>query len=355
MEITYGAGVTRHIIPDVDSWRRNNPDSAQVPNLSRQNLESALTDFQTTPSLNSFHKIESCHRAFQAAQPLRIVKRVAGTAQPPSAADSLKDDLARHKAFLTGRDTVKAKVASALAELGWQERAICAELYTQPEQASWAPLTENDILALECEASASSKWAHLPPKSLSQWAEIGEKEIAALSQWPALGFTARSAIQTRNLGEWPTWQDHAPFARKGLFCHSSAAIAAAHLFENRSQLVSGTQFHIYSIAAAHQQASEPGGITHWYLVVNAPEAIQYDGRTSRPLSLCADYQILDLAGGFVVDIWGALWEDQQPNRYSSAVSDQSTTTGCVFNSPSTALLGNTRVKIWARQTWPLNS
>jgi hypothetical protein len=347
MLIKYGFEVERHITPDVNSWLTNTANlgggAGQNRSVSLQDLDDSLRNFNNNPTLDTFKQIESTYKRFNETQSPRIHP-------PPNVNVSLRADLERHRLFLDGRDIVKRRVELCLASLSWKEKAICAELYKPQSDSSWAPLTENDMLALECEANASSRWANIPPRSIAGWAEVGAKEADALQKWPEIGLAARTAIQSRELGPWPPWRGRIPFVRKGMFCHSAAAISAEYLFKHRKMLVHGTQFCIHSIAAAHQQAASAGDITHWYIIVNSPESIEHDGKSSR-LHRCSDYRVLEALGGFVVDIWGALWLDQGLDGQSYATNDTQTSCGCVFTIPKEILLGDTSIRIHARQTW----
>ena len=289
MQITYGPGVVRHVIPDSAAWRASTPDAG--PNwynrtvnrsVHLQAIDRALLTFQGAPSLPNFTAIENAYNTWRAT---KLNRRGQVVSRRLNASAGLEADLSLHRAFLNGRNTVMGHVENGLAALNWKTRALCAELYTNPNDPLWNPLLPQDILALELEANVSSRWANVIPQTVAGWQVVGAGEAQRLANWPNLaagvaGIPVRAALMNQlginvDTGGWPPWQGHAAFARKGLFCHSFAALAADYLYTNRIALEAGTQFRIHSIAVVHQQPAQVGGMTHWWVCVNAPTQIQY--------------------------------------------------------------------------------
>lgn len=365
MQLTFGPGVVRNVIPDAATWALNTPDAGghwytRTVNRSvaLQGIDRSLATFQATPSLTNFGAIQTAYNTWRLTKLNRHAQVIS---RRRAASDNLEGDLARHRSFLDGRNQVKARVELGLSALQWKNRAICAELYSNPNDPGWNPLLPEDILALELEANVTSRWANVIPPTLAGWHDVGAAERQRLANWPNLtagvgGITIRSALLQRlNInaaaGQWPPWQGRAAFVRKGLFCHSFAALAAEYLYANRVALEAGTQFRIHSISVIHQQAADVGGMTHWWVAVNAPTQINLGGGAIRTLNLCNDYAVLDLVGGFVVDIWGSLWIDQLGNEHARATSNAATAGDCVWTVPNGDFLGNTQAIVRAREAW----
>jgi hypothetical protein len=361
VKIKYSPLIVRDVVPTLAEWRLATPDSdghwySRTVNRSPlfQLVDQSLANFEAVPSMASFRAIANAHRAWKNSKPIRhgdVVSR------RRVASNDLEACIARHEIFLNDRDRVMNRVEDGLALLQWKSRAISAELYRNPRGGGWAPLTEQDILALELEAQLSSRWANMVPATLEEWSVIGEGESNRLNQWPTLVagpasrmFLGALQLQVGVNGAWPPWQGVVPFVRKGLFCHSFAALAAEFLFVNRTYLEAGTQFRIHSISVVHQQAAERGGMTHWWVCVNAPSEIDYGRGGPRQLNTFRDYQQLDLVGGFVVDMWGALWDDQLDHEHAKARSNAETAHDCVVVTPGD-YLGDTRVVVKARREW----
>lgn len=218
-------------------------------------------------------------------------------------------------------------IETELDTLDWREDVLCAECYGNQggqAQAAWQAVNL-DPMPLEREAIMMSKWADVVPRDIDGWAERGEEEKARLEAWPTLIGPKRMM-----LGPWPPWA--VPFVRKGLFCHSLAALAVKIITDKRAQVEGGGACRIRSIDVFHQKA-KGALITHWWVCINRPQQLVLpSGRTIR-FDTDADLAWLPMTCGFVVDLWGALWLDQQDTFTTKSVSNAATADDAVADEP----------------------
>ncbi len=144
-----------------------------------------------------------------------------------------------------------------------------------------------------------------------------------MNTWPTLPYGTRmkfASEQSRQTGQRVNpatiqvpWNVNI-HVRKGLFCHSSAAIAAHVIHSNRNALQAGHTCPIRPINVIHQQPNTAGQMTHWWVCVNRPDRLVINESKSIDFSNTMDYAYLPFVGGFVVDIRGALWNEPWRNR-----------------------------------------
>ena len=72
----------------------------------------------------------------------------------------------------------------------------------------------------------------------------------------------------------------------------------------------GLSAGIKSIDIVQQMPSTPGTMSHWWVFVNRPDSLVL-GTTPKTVTYAGEWKGFDMVGGFVVDIWGALWNEQQ--------------------------------------------
>jgi hypothetical protein len=374
MLFTYGPGVTRTVaIPAPGAWLASTPanDGHWYSRTVRrsaplQRLDAALLAFNGVPGLQNFTNLENAYNAWHGTKVNcfgNFSSRRAAATNPLEAA------LITHRQWLNDAATVMARVEAGLGALNWKNNILCAELYRRERDVRWAPLQQRDIFAIASEQVLTSGWVHPPgPPDVAAWSAVGAAERQRLAQWPHLnaGIHDRmrrvTGIDPGDPTQWPPWQHRlpaapapdVPFVRKGLFCHSCAALAVEYLYANRAALVLGTHYTIHSIDVIHQQpaADDPTRTSHWWVCVNGPAQITYfpGGAVANFPDWQSFVTHLPITGGFVVDIWGSLWADQEPDRFARARNAAATAGPCVIPVPDD-FLDNTPTISRAREVW----
>lgn len=153
------------------------------------------------------------------------------------------------------------------------------------------------------------------------------------------------------IDSWPPWPE-TKHVRKGRFCHSSAAIGVYKVKEKAAAVSAGLKCRIRSIDVVHQQPDTTGEISHWWVCVNRPDEVRFDGGINK-FERFSHISYLPLLGGFVIDIWGALWKDQEKTAEARFTSSAETAGTCVANGPF-ILLGalDARVKFYLHHLLP---
>lgn len=368
MFITYdalGGGV--QVLPTLADWKRNTDGGRFVRRSSElRAIDTALATFEATPSIANFEAVERNYGAWSRTK-LNRYGVVESRRQPAS--DILGDHTRQHKLRLAGKTAVKNDLERMLEDtVDWKTKALCAELYYDPEDVRWAPLSAVDVTLLGNEATLSSGWAQvIMNTNMQQWSDWGEGEIARLQAWPNfLGgvFRMRNSGALNANGGRIVPANRAPVVRKGLFCHSFAAIAANVVFQNRRQLISGP-FRIRSIELINHRPAPNQAINlmnHWWLCVNKPHRLYLGGGAGRAGAREVRFDTFDdfvdflpLCGGFIVDMWGALWRDQadqaRVQRFIRARDQFQIPDGAVWDEPFD-FLDSQRLISHGRQTFP---
>lgn len=374
MNIIYGPGVSRNVdLPASAVWLANTPAShghwySRTVNRSAalQAIDRSILAFNQIPGLPGFVQMETAYAAWHQSK-INCIGNFSSRRAPAS--NPLGQALATHRTWLNDSRTVMDRIeAGLLNDIPWKTDTLCAELYEHEQDPLWAPLQQRDVEVLAFEATLTSRWAMNAPLTVQAWDQVGAGELARLNAWDALpaGHPRYAMRQVMGIdanvpGQWPPWSNRphpgpqVAFVRKGLFCHSYAALAANWIYHNIPALEAGTQYRIHSIDIIHQWNAPGSTMQHWWVCVNGPQQIQYalgNVKTFTAASRCLDYiQHLPFVGGFVVDIWRALWRDQRAHQHARAVSNAATAGDCVWQVPEMIFLGNTRVTKHARETW----
>lgn len=241
---------------------------------------------------------------------------------------------------LKDRDTLIRRLNGALDVLDWRRRCLCAELFKHNIELGQA---NEHVDVLAAEARLSSGWANgiQEGAALDFWTAKGALEQAALAQWPALTLKARMVMQSQKViqpnAAWPPWG--ALFMRRGLYCHSAAALAAQVVNSSRGAAQAGHTCSIRSLDVIHQQPPQTGQLTHWWVAVNRPDRLEFGDRVVR-FRKKNDYEHLEICGGFVVDLWGALWLAQVDNAAAYAAANLTVQEECIRSQPFIGLGGN---------------
>lgn len=367
MLITYGPGVTRNVnLPVPAQWLASTPATeghwySRTVNRSPglQAIDRSITTFQQIPTLASFQQMEVAYAAWHQS---KINCRGNFSSRRAPASNLLGQQLADHRAWLDDCQRVKRRIERRLLRaIPWKTNTLCAELYTNPQSPAWAPLLATEVSALAAESTLTSQWANVAPATVAGWVTAGHNELTRLNLWENLPPMPELVLNNRFNIQWPPWRNRAvgqpPFAgalvRKGLFCHSYAALAADYIFNHIGALENGTGYRIHSIDLIHQWNQPGQTMQHWWVCVNGPMTIQYGPGVVRDFRSCIDYiRHLPLVGGFVVDIWGALWLDQRLHGPARAISNAATAGDCVWDIPHAGFLGNTRTTKHAREIFP---
>ena len=376
-------GAREMVLPTHEEWLRVTADNTwhgwrHHRSLALRRIDSALGMLETQPSARVVDHLFHDTRAWHAS------KDSAGRfgSRRGSAATDLTQSVKKLYDRLQDRNMLMDRISRHLDDaLDWKRRILCAELYVDAANprsfvaSSWAPLTLEHVKNLAWEARTSSQWAAIAPRSVPEWSDRGSSEADSLAAWPNLpaggsGRAVRSGIQARrdliaagnrHLADdnapdnWPPWHvagaPPPPHVRKGLFCHSCAALAAHVICENRLALEAGLDdCRIRSIDIIQQQP-EPGGVMHhWWVCVNRPDTLRFSNRTINFQTLL-EYDFLDLVGGFVIDIWGVLWRDQGQRPAAKAKDPAAASVDAVRARPKESILGDTATKIYARQVF----
>ncbi|UVH55630.1 hypothetical protein NWF24_22655 [Variovorax paradoxus] len=273
-------------------------------------VDGALTAFDQVPSRANWLTLTLRMQTWLTAKAGRynvgtgVINSVRG-----ASVTNLKAQIDAYRQFLLDRDTLMANVANQLDLLNWRTRTICAELYDDANNAAFG-LYAPHIAVLEEEGILSSGFvrAFRPGHTtIADWDNAGASELGRLNAWPTLQGVARFRINN-----WRAWHPALADPRKGLFCHSSAALAVHCIVTHRIALQGALSCPIRSIDVYHQRGNA-GEITHWWVAINRPDNIALGTAPHGTLTTMADFDRLEMMGGFVIDIWGALWLAQQNN------------------------------------------
>ena len=300
-----------------------------------QQLDTALATLEAQPTVHHFDQVRQRHQQWVGVH----TNPVTGVAHSRRAnsANRLAAQITAHRGVLAHAATLRQRIETLLAAENWATKCLCAELYVPGPQWNASPAAPY-VQLLEEECISSSGWAKVQPNSLADFSRHGASDLDTLQQWPNLAFKSRIILQSRyGFQNWPPWG--ALSVRKGLFCHSSAAIAAHLIEQNRAALHAGLNCPIRSIDLVHQQPAVPGGISHWWVAVNRPDEVRLGQRVVRFDSV-GDFFILPLVGGFVVDMWGALWVQQGGHEAAWATSNAVCPGAAVRDTPFISLGDN---------------
>ena len=257
------------------------------------------------------------------------LKQLLAAGATPDAAVVLNKQVDQLKNVVRDRETLMQRVEKLLRDsTGWPSKCLCAELYTANDD----PWGANKAIAgvLEKECRLVSGWAMNAPNAFEDFCEKGEADANAVQQWPNLTSKARILLPSQGIAWPPAWGGTA--WRKGLYCHSSAAIAAWALDANRLDLGQGLGVQIKSIDIVQQMPASKGTMSHWWVFVNRPDDLKLSGG-AKAVTNADQWEGFELAGGFVVDIWGALWSDQREHATEWATNNAASTQKAVQDAP----------------------
>jgi hypothetical protein len=115
----------------------------------------------------------------------------------------------------------------------------------------------------------------------------------------------------------------------------------------------GLSCTVKSIDVVHQLPKETGGISHWWVCINKPDEVRLRTRTIR-FERFSDFDILPFVGGFVVDIWGALWISQADAAARWATSADEEPEACVRSTPFVRLERgvDSRIRVYTHHLLP---
>lgn len=347
MDLVYGAA-TDSKLPMAAGWLANTHRTGPlggtyVRSAQLQQIDAALTAFHVTPTLANLTQLSTRNQTWRTAK-TSCFGNFSSRRAPQ--ANALATSIQDYQAFLADRITLMQRVNAHingvdLGGLSWKQLYLAAELYDFDEDpGGWAAVGQRNVEALEFEARAGSGWAMNAPATVPEWAQKGAAEVAAATNWPTPTLSVRMQLPRIGLtvDQWPPWTTGAggaallPFLRKGLFCHAAAALAAHWLDTNRLVLEAGLSCRIRTIDIIHQQAAEQGGMTHWWVCVNKPDRMNF-GTWQHQFNTFNSFRHLPMCGGFVVDLWGPLWDDQGDDAPLKAVSNAATAIDCVADVP----------------------
>jgi len=338
MKVVYGTQ-TFEITPTKADWKSR---TALGKNKSRSDaltrVDNAFDNLESNPTVANFTALQTAFNTWYNS------KTATGTFQSERGIEPIhvRQMLNKHQQLLTDRQQLMQDVETALTALNWKTKAIHAEIYDSAKAARFGPL-QTYVPHLEWESIINSGWAKNPPSTVNEWSDAGRLGILMQSR---MSGAINIAPNT-----WPQWAP-SNYARKGLFCHSCAAISANIIYTDRATLQGNLQCPIRSIELVHQQPAQVGQISHWWLCVNRPDEIQLENRTVR-FDTFQDYATyLPMVGGFVVDLWGAMFivsSNQQSNAHSQAALGNN----CAWDGPDQNFLGPTFPRVHARWANPL--
>ena len=375
MDVVWGIHAET-VLPARGAWiaATRDDDWRHFRSWGLRGIDNALGMIETSPSARGledlYHRTREWHES--KTNPVTRVFRSRRGLSPTL----LKDSVKRLYDRLQDRNMLMYRIRQYLDQLDWKRLIVCAELYEEAAKAArlhgsgWAPLTHQHVRNLSWEARISSHWAHgSPPAAVPWWSDRGREEATRLDAWPALapgipGMGARSGIDDKRdrpatahvdaPDNWPPW--HAagvavPNIRRGLYCHSCAALAAHVIHHNRLALEAGLDdCRIRSIDVVRQPPPHSDRtMSHWWVCVNRPDRIRLSNRTLT-FNTLADFDYLDVIGGFVIDMWGVLWEEQKERPAASAKNPAPINVDAVMDWPLD-LLDDTTTTIHARQTF----
>lgn len=350
MEVVYGTDVSE-ILPTMADFRARSALGAfHSRSQALQQLDQTLQTIEQRPNVHRFQQIEQQHAAWVATKGVSNAGGVAS--KRAGASNTLAAQLRAHRRRLDDLATLMGRVEQLLEqEVSWRTKCLCAELY-DPTAPGWGALAPH-VEILEQECRMASGWAMHAPDTLAGWSEHGRADLATVTQWPQLATKTRIVLQSHHqLAAWPPWQGMS--VRKGLFCHSSAAIAAYLIDANRATLQQGLRCPIRAVDIVHQQPPTQGGMSHWWVAVNRPDEVRMSNTVKR-FNRVGDFGLLPLVGGFVVDIWGALWLDQADAAAAQATSTAPCGEAAVREIPFISLgdnLATEQVRVHVRHVYP---
>jgi len=340
MKLVYGQTVI-HAIPTCDEWKEKTKLGRMTSrSTALKRVDTALTNFDTNPGQATYNTL--CIQ-FNTWYQSKVVngKFTSGRGDGP---DKLKNILRLFGRKVNDRQLLMAAVERKVQETGWQTKATWGEIYETQKKDNYG-LLKDHVEDLEWEARVSSGWAMNTPDNVEDWADKGSDEIKRLRAWPNLA-AGRAGLSSRmrmmpDLGagshEWPRFNI---FVRKGVFCHSSAAIAAHILHTKRTLFNSTAHFcPIESIDIIQQSPAANAGMCHWWVCVNRPDEIRMSNRTIRITTFDDYVRYLPLVGGFVVDMWGAMF--QPANQFTAWSYQPALASPAVIGIPEVGFLGPT--------------
>ncbi len=348
MQFVYGQRV-EHILPTRAEWKKaTSLGTFKIRSSAIKHIDRALTNFDNNPCAATLHSLKHQFQTWYRN------KTTSGTLNSKHADPSFKlEHLIKYYEWLErDRRTLKTEVENRMATTGWKSKATWGEIYQAQHAAAYGQL-QPYVEDLEWEARVCSGWAMNPPADINSWSSIGADEVKRLEAWPQLaagkpGLIARMKIMGQLGCAAHQWPRFAPLnVRKGVFCHSSAAIAAHLLHKNRAALNSTAHFcRIKSIDIIQQQASRTGSMCHWWVCVNRPDEIRLASRTIRFTSFQEYERYLPIVGGFVVDMWGAMFEKGKDYTAWGRQADHNKPS--VIDIPDASLLGRTKPVVRVR-------
>jgi hypothetical protein len=279
-------------------------------------VRARLQALETTPTIASFLQLDMA------------LKQLLSKPGAPAAANTLNAQVTALKNTIRDRDTLMQRIEKLLRdEIAWPTKCLCAELYTNTADP-WG--TDRAIAGdLEMECRMTSGWAMNAPTDFDGFCEKGEADANCVKQWPNLTKKAQIQFGSRQKAWPPAWTKA---WRKGLYCHSSAAIAAWMLHTKRTELATGLGVQIKSIDIVQQMPGTSGTMSHWWVFVNRPDSLRLSTGT-KPTATAAQWNVFELVGGFVVDIWGALWLDQLGHATEWASNEKASEQKAVQDGP----------------------
>ncbi len=348
MKLTY-ADFRSAIVPlDLDPFKRGMFEKSILTKAVKRSKK-RLVD---TPNTQTFGHFQ---REFQEVT-RKQNKRAKSDSQTTKHLRNYEDAIVRYNAYLMGCHVARRRLIAALDALNWKDKTIWAEIYSG-NPANFGALTPyvSDLL---WESRQCSGWANIDPASFDVWINKGQMEIDHLNAWPNLPANKPSfsmnvhraaGINPADANQWPRWQPNPGFARKGLFCHSSSAIAANVAYNGRANL-NQRFWKLRSIDIIQQQADRTGGMCHWWVCVNRPEKIYFNGKEIDMGIFGNIEKYLEVCGGFVVDIWGALYK--LGHGTANAYQQNLEIGDCVWSAPNRNFLKNYELRVAKRWVNP---
>jgi hypothetical protein len=312
MKAKYGL-VETTILPTQAEW---NTQVGPVRSSEVDAVGQKLHALETPPVSQSFLDLE------------KVLTDLLKTPNAPAAATTLSAQVKAVRGVIKDCDTLMTRVEQLVqTKVPWPTKCLCAELYTANDDP-WKK--DKDIAGqLEKECRLTSGWAMNAPTDFTQFCEKGEADADLVTKWPQLAVKSKIIFTSQGI-EWPPkWSD--PW-RKGLYCHSSAAIAAWLLDQNRVTLTTGLSLPIKSIDIVQQMPSSTGQMSHWWVYVNRPDPLTLS-TGAKAVATANQWVGFDLVGGFVVDIWGALWHDQSQGATTWATKTDASNQKAVRGAP----------------------
>ena len=325
------------LLPTGEEWRTKSALTGKLRSGKLKELDNALDLLDKNPTLSLFDQVNNKFTVWSNTK--RTPNGAFDKTKRRDAANELNEQIRRLGEIRRDRTQLMQRVQTLIDHhLPWRSRCLCAELYDTKDRRDWGVLKDH-VKWLEDESSGSSGWSKLPSTTIDGWSDKGEEEIRAVNQWPQLGFKTRVLLASRmgvdQISITVPWMatNGALHVRKGLYCHSSAAIVAHLIHQNRNALQNGLQCPIRSIGLIHQRSNETLAMTHWWVCINLPDELRLGNNRVVRFSRTSEYNYLPLLGGFIIDIWGALWLKQCENGNTWATSPVEIQEPCVEDSP----------------------